>query len=44
MLAENQAQIKALALAQLQTEKTLDRFIRSLERGNANGHHRTDIQ
>jgi len=41
MLVENRAEIKALAVAQRVTEKNLDRFIRSLERGGPNGHGKT---
>jgi hypothetical protein len=41
MLVENRAEIKALAVAQRVTEKNLDRFIRSLERGGSNGHSKT---
>ncbi len=43
MLVENGAQIKALAAAQRATDKNLDRFIRSLERGGSNGHSKTRI-
>jgi len=43
MLVENRAEIKALAVAQRVTEKNLDRFIRSLERGGPNGHGKTKI-
>jgi hypothetical protein len=50
MLVENGAQIKALAVAQRATDKrldalsiTVDRFIRSLERGGSNGHSKTKI-
>jgi len=43
MLVENGAQIKALAVAQRATDKNLDRFIRSLERGGSNGHGKTDL-
>jgi len=43
MLVENRAEIKALAVAQRVTEKNLDRFIRSLERGGSNGHGKTDL-
>jgi len=43
MLVENRAEIKALAVAQRVTEKNLDRFIRSLERGGSNGHSKTKI-
>jgi hypothetical protein len=43
MLVENRAEIKALAVAQRVTEKNLDRFIRSLERGGSNGHSKTNI-
>jgi hypothetical protein len=51
MLVENGTQIKALAAAQRATDKkldvltaTVDRFIRSLERGGGNGHGKTDIR
>jgi len=51
MLVENGAQIKALAAAQSATDKkldaltaTVDRFIRSLERGGPNGHSKTDLR
>ena len=50
MLVENGAQIKALAVAQRATDKrldalsiTVDRFVRSLERGGSNGHSKTKI-
>ena len=43
MLVENRAEIKALAVAQRATDKNLDRFIRSLERGGSNGHSKTGI-
>jgi hypothetical protein len=43
MLVENRAEIKALAVAQRVTERTLGRFIRSLERGGSNGHSKTRI-
>ena len=50
MLVENGAQIKALAAAQRATDKrldalsiTVDRFVRSLERGGSNGHSKTKI-
>ena len=43
MLVENGAQIKALAAAQRATDKNLDRFVRSLERGGSNGHSKTKI-
>ena len=39
---ENQAQIKALAAAQHETDRMLKGLIRSLERGR-NGHSKTDI-
>lgn len=41
MLVENQRLVKDVAAAQKRTEATLDRFIRSLERGGMNGHHKT---
>ena len=51
MLVENGTQIKALAAAQRDTDKkldaltkTVDRFIRSLERGGSNGHGKTDLR
>ena len=50
MLVENGAQIKAMAAAQRATDKrldalsiTVDRFVRSLERGGSNGHSKTKI-
>ena len=43
MLVENRAEIKALAVAQRVTEKNLDRFIRSLERGGSNGHSKAKV-
>lgn len=50
-IKENVAQLKALALAQRATDKkldalatTVDRFIRSLERGGPNGHSKTDLR
>jgi hypothetical protein len=43
MVVENRAEIKALAVAQRVTEKNLDRFIRSLERGGPNGRGKTNI-
>jgi hypothetical protein len=36
MLVENETQIKALTV-------TVDRFIRSLERGGSNGHNKTEV-
>jgi hypothetical protein len=51
MLVENGTQIKALAAAQRYTDKkldalakTVDRFIRSLERSGSNGHGKTDLR
>jgi len=38
MLVANEHQIKALTAAQARTEKTLDRFIRSLEGKATDGH------
>jgi hypothetical protein len=43
VLAQNQTQIKALTAAQRRTEETLNRFIRSLERGERNGHGKTKL-
>jgi hypothetical protein len=43
MLVENRAEIKALTVAQRVTEKSLNRFIRSVERGGSNGHSKTKI-
>ncbi len=43
MLVENGMQIKALAAAQRATAITVDRFIRSLERGGSNGHSKTKV-
>jgi hypothetical protein len=51
MLVENGTQIKALATAQRDTDKkldaltkTVDRFIRSLERAGSNGHGKTGLR
>ena len=51
MLVENEAQIKAMSAAQRASDKrldalaaTVDRFIRSLERGGSNGHNKTGLR
>lgn len=43
IMAQNQTQIKALTAAQRRTEETLNRFIRSLERGEHDGRGKSQL-
>jgi septal ring factor EnvC (AmiA/AmiB activator) len=40
---EARAEMKELRAMQKKTEATLDRFIRSMERGSGNGHTKRDV-